>query len=79
MTSDTAYRVSYPESLHLLLKRINRLIRRDGLSESWKHLRKKYGRVLLDNRQVEGIILARERGTTNGHTTNLQDISERKA
>jgi len=60
------------------LRRINNLIRKTRLSEFWLSLWRKYGHGVLEQRQIEWIVKARNEGKKNIDIANVQGVSVRR-
>jgi putative transposase len=67
-----------PESFPPLLRRLHKLIRRSRLGEFWKGVWRRYGHAVLDERQIEWIVRARERGGKNEDIARVQNITARR-
>lgn len=74
MTTFKAYVI--PESLHPLLRSVGRIVRKTRLGEFWTSVLKKYGRGMLDQKQVEWIVEAKKKGRlTNDEIARTRSIS----
>lgn len=67
-----------PKSFPPLLDRIRKLVRKSRLSGFWRSVWRRYGRVVLDEAQIEWIVRAEGRGIKNGDIARIQGISTRR-